>query len=70
VAVPRVPGAGLARGPAGGHRRVRRLAAAAGGGPGGRGCGAAVVGAGSQRGDREPQACRGERVLCASGPQR
>src|SRR6266498_4908022 len=45
-------GAGLARGPAGGHRRVRGLAAAADGGPGGRGHGAAVVGPGGQRDDR------------------
>ena len=41
-AVPRLPGPGLARGPAGGHRRVRRLAAASPGGPVGRGRGAAV----------------------------
>ena len=36
----------------------------------GRGRGAAVVGAGGQRDDRQPQARRGELVLCASGPQR
>ena len=44
------------------------LAPVAGGGPGGRGRGAAVVGAGGQRDDRQPQARRGERVLRASGP--
>ena len=70
LAVPRVPGPGLARGPAGGHRRVRRLAAAAAGGAVRGGRGAAIVGAGGQRGDRQPQARRGELVLCAPGPQR
>jgi hypothetical protein len=40
----RGPGPGPARGPAGGHRRVRRLAAASPGGTGGRGRGAAVGG--------------------------
>ena len=65
LGVHRVPGPGLARGPAGGRRRVRRLAAASPGGAGGRGRGAAVVGAGGHRGDRQPQARRGERVLCA-----
>ena len=33
LGVPRLPWPGLARGPAGGHRRVRGLAAAAAGGP-------------------------------------
>jgi integrase len=67
LAVPRLPGPGLARGPAGRYRRVRRVAAAAVGGAVRGGRGAAVVGAGGQRGDRQPQACRGELVLCASG---
>src|SRR5215470_16587022 len=61
---------GLARGPAGGHWRVRRLAAAAPGRPVGRGRGAAVRGGPGDGGDGEPQARRGERVLCAPGPQR
>ena len=55
---------------AGGHRRVRGLAAAAARGTVGRGRGAAVRDGRGQCIDGEPQARGGERVLCAPGAQR
>ena len=65
-----LPWPGLAGGPAGRCRGVRRLAAASPGGPCGRGGGAAVGGGAGDGGDGEPQARGGKRVLCAPGTQR
>src|SRR5260370_15531942 len=69
LGVPRLPRPGLARGPAGGRRGVRRLAAAAPGWPAGRGRGAAVRDIACRCLDGEPQARGSQRVRRASGPQ-
>jgi hypothetical protein len=65
-----LPESGLARGPAGGRRRVRRVAATAPGGTVGRGRGAAVRDGPRRCLDGEPQARGRQRVLCPPGPQR
>src|SRR6266508_4023418 len=64
------PRVGLARGPTGGHRRVRRLAAAPCGGSSGPGGGAPLERAAGRRGHDQPEAVGGQLVLPASGATR
>jgi hypothetical protein len=70
LGVPGGAGPGLAGGAAGGHRRVRGLAAAARGRAGRGGGGAAVGRAAGGRVDGEPEAVGAGGVLLPSGPAR